>query len=166
MAIYGQGATGEFVGRCTLQRCGCGRRIFPGITPVSKYSLTTPRPVGTLVVPGATESVSAGKQPDKGYPGRRCAQLCILTLVVQRRQMLFFFPCRLDTGVMPPKIPRRKPRRLAQLLGSWVTPRTAVPLALNPARRHFFSFGSITSLSISDFRWLECGLLDTCSQNA
>jgi hypothetical protein len=26
-----------------------------------------------VVVPGETESGSAGKQPDEGYPGRRCA---------------------------------------------------------------------------------------------
>ncbi len=30
---------------------------------------------GTMAVPGETESGSAGTQPDKGYPGRRCAKV-------------------------------------------------------------------------------------------
>ena len=29
---------------------------------------------GTMALPGETESGSAGTQPDKGYPGRRCAK--------------------------------------------------------------------------------------------
>ena len=54
------GSTGEFVGRCALQWCGCRRRIFPGIAPVSKYLLTAPRPVSTFVVREETETGSAG----------------------------------------------------------------------------------------------------------
>ncbi len=106
------GSSGFRVVCCpNVGRRGCRRGILLGITQVSKCSMTASPPVGALVAPGETESGSAGTQPDKGYPGRRCAKWCILPLVVQRRQRLFFFPHLLDTGVMPPKILRRQPHR-------------------------------------------------------
>ncbi len=52
-----------------------------------------------LHLPGETESGSAGTQPDKGYPGLRCANgasdPCRLTLP----GVVFWVP--LDIGAMP-----------------------------------------------------------------
>jgi hypothetical protein len=36
--------------------------------------LASQRPIAMLILSGETESGSAGKQPDKGYPDRRCAK--------------------------------------------------------------------------------------------
>ncbi len=46
------------------------------------------------------------------------APRCIQPLAELLRQRLLF-ERPLDTCVMPPKIPRRKPRRLAAWIGSW-----------------------------------------------
>ncbi len=46
---------------------------FQGITPVSNSSWNISDAIGILVSSGETESGSAGTQPDKGYPGLRCA---------------------------------------------------------------------------------------------
>ena len=60
------------------------RGTFRGASPpnplgFSRHDSGVPRPLeiarsfGKITGPGETESGSAGTQPDKGYPGRRCA---------------------------------------------------------------------------------------------
>src|SRR3990172_1091659 len=44
------------------------------MTRVSEGCKRNVHPLGNLGSPGETESGSAGKQPDKGYPGRGCAE--------------------------------------------------------------------------------------------
>ncbi len=67
------------------------------------------QPHGTQCVlncfpPGETESGSAGTQPDKGDPGRRCADGASgLWRLNSVRGLRFLSPS--DTGAMPPKIP-------------------------------------------------------------
>jgi len=55
-----------------------------------------------LTAPGETESGSAGKQPDKGYPGRRCAK--VHRAPGGSRCLGPFYQIPLDTGAMPQKI--------------------------------------------------------------
>ncbi len=55
-----------------------------------------------MAVPGETESGSAGTQPDKGYPGRRCAKGVSGPRWETRRGPFFFAP--LDTVAIPKKI--------------------------------------------------------------
>ena len=54
---------------------------FSGISPVSNETCTIVAILDTLHLPGETESGSAGTQPDKGYPGLRCANGMHLTPV-------------------------------------------------------------------------------------
>ena len=44
------------------------------MTPVSDGDLPRCSAGAKLMLPGETESGSAGTQPDKGEPGRRCAE--------------------------------------------------------------------------------------------
>ena len=63
-------------------------------------------PRGILQMPGETEPGSAGTQPGKGYPGRRCANGASgLWWSVSLGAVFFCLP--LDTGAMPWKILRR-----------------------------------------------------------
>ncbi len=56
-------------GSCVLRGSFYVLVDFSGITPVSNETCTHVAIIDTLHLPGETESVSAGTQPDKGSPG-------------------------------------------------------------------------------------------------
>jgi len=76
-----------------------------GITPVSNETCTHVAIMDTLHLLGETESGSAGTQPDKGYPGLRCANDASDPCRLMLSGVVSWMP--LDTGVMPQKIHTR-----------------------------------------------------------
>ena len=78
---------------------------FSGISPVSNETCTIVAIMDTLQLLGETESGSAGTQPDKGYPGLRCANGASDPYRLMLPGVVSWMP--LDIGAMPQKIPTR-----------------------------------------------------------
>ncbi len=99
---------------------GCRRRIFGGMAQVSTCTLTVGLMAAWVVGTRRNGFGLCGDATQRGISWSRVRQGAS-----GRWRSYFasgcFFKRPLDTCVMPPKIPRRKPRRLAHWFGSWAS---------------------------------------------